>query len=339
MKRVALAALVLLALCAPASAQKIVIDPGHGGTDPGGVGNGLQEKNIVLDVGLRFRDLLNADTADTAGGGAWTVHMTRDDDTFVGLSARADYANSLGADRFLSIHSNAFSDPSANGTETFSYTNAGQGAALRNLVQEEMIAAWGLRDRGNKTANFAVLRETAMPAILHELAFITNAAEAAVLGSPEKRQDAAIAHLRGLQRHYGIAPYVPGEVTTPAAGGVEGIVSGPGGPLAGVTVTLDGAAAATTGDDGTFAIEAVAAGEHVVAATAPGHRPADRTIAVGGGQIVPVDLFLEAEGDPGDPGDPADPDASGGCAAGGGGTAPLALVVALLALGRRRRHR
>lgn len=339
MRRALLAALVLAALATPAAAQTIVvIDPGHGGTDPGGVGNGLQEKDIVLDVSIRFRDLLVADTADLAGGGAWTVHLTRDDDTFVGLSARADYANSLGADRFMSIHSNAFSDPSANGTETFSYSDSGDGAALRNLVQEEMIAAWGLRDRGNKVANFAVLRETAMPAILHELAFITNAAEAAVLGSAEKRQQAAEAHLRGLQRHYGIAPYIPtGDPPVEATGTVEGVVSGPAGPLAGVTVSLDGGGAATTGDDGGFAIASVPAGEHVVSAVAAGHRAGSATIAVGGGQVVPVDLFLEAIDDSGDPEDPGD---AGGCAA-GVGAAPLAPVLALLALGlgRRRRRR
>jgi N-acetylmuramoyl-L-alanine amidase len=333
--RALLAPLIVAALAAPAAAQKIVIDAGHGGTDPGGVGNSLQEKNIVLDVALRFRDLLVADTADTAGGGAWTVHLTRDDDTFVGLSARADYANSLGADRFLSIHSNAFSDPSANGTETFSYTDTGDGAALRNLVQEEMIAAWGLRDRGNKVANFAVLRETAMPAILHELAFITNAGEAAVLGNPEKRQDAAEAHLRGLQRHYGIAPYVPGGGTPmPATGGVEGIVSGPEGPLAGVTVSLNAGGAATTAEDGTFRIDAVPVGEHVVSAVAPGYRAASATITVASGQVAPVDLFLELVEDPADPEEPGE---SGGCST-TGGASPLASLLAL-ALWRRRRRR
>jgi MYXO-CTERM domain-containing protein len=199
----------------PAAAQKIVIDPGHGGTDPGGVGSGLLEKDIVLDVARRFAALLEADTADPRGGGVWSVHLTRADDTFVSLAARTSYANSIGADRFMSIHSNAFSDPAANGTETFSYAASGQGAALRNLVQEEMIAAWRLRDRGNKTANFHVLRETAMPAELHELAFITNATDAAKLASPAERAKAAEAHLFAIQRHYGLARYLPGEPEPP----------------------------------------------------------------------------------------------------------------------------
>jgi N-acetylmuramoyl-L-alanine amidase len=218
-----LAALALVALGAGASSaqRRIVIDPGHGGTDPGGTGNGLQEKNIVLDVSSRFRSLLNADTNDTRGGGSWVALMTRTTDTFVSLSARASFSNAQGADRFMSIHSNAFSSSSANGTETFSFAEGTTGAALRNLVQAEMIAAWGLTNRGNKTANFAVLRDTAAPAVLHELAFITNATDAAKLGSATERQKAAVAHLRAIQRHFGITPYLPSlaaTAPTPAPG-------------------------------------------------------------------------------------------------------------------------
>ncbi|HEY5925044.1 MAG TPA: N-acetylmuramoyl-L-alanine amidase, partial [Kofleriaceae bacterium] len=96
---------LLIALCIAlpsiASAQtKIVIDPGHGGTDPGGVGTGLQEKNIVLDVSKRFEQLLDADTADNAGGGKWTSLMTRSTDVFVSLAGRSAYSNNQGADRF-----------------------------------------------------------------------------------------------------------------------------------------------------------------------------------------------------------------------------------------------
>jgi uncharacterized protein (TIGR03382 family) len=207
---VRLLALAIALIPAVSEAQRrIVIDPGHGGTDPGGVGNGLQEKNIVLDVARRFKTLLDADTANTGGGGSWVALLTRNSDTFVSLSARAAFSNNQGADRFMSIHSNAFSSASANGTETFSFSSTGTGAALRNLVQSEMIAAWGLTNRGNKVANFFVLRETAAPAVLHELAFITNARDAAKLGSATERQRAAVAHLRAIQRHFGITPFVP----------------------------------------------------------------------------------------------------------------------------------
>lgn len=192
-----------------AAQRRIIIDPGHGGTDPGGVGNGLQEKNVVLDVATRFKALLDADTNNTSGGGSWVALRTRTTDTFVSLSSRVAFSNNNNADRFMSIHSNAFSDPAANGTETFSFAEGTTGAALRNLVQAEMIAAWGLTNRGNKTANFQVLRDTAAPAVLHELAFITNATDATHLASSTERQKAAVAHLRAIQRHFGITPFVP----------------------------------------------------------------------------------------------------------------------------------
>jgi N-acetylmuramoyl-L-alanine amidase len=164
----ALGALVLGLAFAPSVAEaqavvKVVIDPGHGGTDPGGVGTGMQEKNVVLDVSKRFKTLLEADTADAAGGGKWTALLTRSTDVFVTLAGRSAYSNNNDADRFMSIHANAFGDASANGTETFSLAATGTGSQLRNLVQAEMITAWGLTNRGNKTANFAVLRDTAAP--------------------------------------------------------------------------------------------------------------------------------------------------------------------------------
>jgi N-acetylmuramoyl-L-alanine amidase len=208
--------LVLAIALAPrlsAAQPRIVIDPGHGGTDPGGVGNGLQEKNVVLDTAKRFRSLVDRDTADTRGGGRWVTLMTRTTDVFVSLSARTTFSNNQDADRFMSIHSNAFSDPAAHGTETFSFFDTGTGASLRNLVQSEMIAAWGLTNRGVKTANFAVLRDTVAPAELHELAFITNATDVTHLASATERQKAAVAHLRALQRHFGITPFLPAATT------------------------------------------------------------------------------------------------------------------------------
>jgi N-acetylmuramoyl-L-alanine amidase len=307
--------LVTLLLLVPALAQAqqlICIDPGHGGMDPGGVGTGMQEKHIVLDTASRFRDLLEADTADTAGGGEWMVIMTRGDDTFVGLSARAAYANDRGADRFMSIHSNAFADPSANGTETFSLTEGGTGSALRNLVQEEMIAAWGLRNRGNKTANFAVLRETSMPAELHELAFITNAVDAAKLANPADRQLAAAAHLKAIQRHFGLAAYIPGDPPLPdVSGDIAGTVVDPEGPVQGATVTLDGADPVLTGADGAFRFDDVAPGLHTVEAQAVGRRPGSADVDVLAGQTANLEVSLDLDDD-GTPDPPDPPDSMGG---------------------------
>jgi MYXO-CTERM domain-containing protein len=347
---------LLLALGAgavPAEAQrKIVIDPGHGGQDPGGVGTGMQEKIIVLDTSSRFKALLEADTADAAGGGEWQAFITRSDDTFVSLTGRAAYANDRDADRFMSIHSNAFGDPSANGTETFSVSNSGDGAALRNLVQEEMIAAWGLTNRGNKTANFTVLTATAMPAVLHELAFITNAGDAALLADPARRQTAAEAHLKAIQRHFGIAPYIPGSGGGGDVGEIAGVVLDDEGPVAGATISLDSGQTATTPADGTFLVTDVPVGTRGLTVTAEGHEESVVQIAVDAGQRAETEVHLSRTdegggggggGDAGIGEGPAAEDEnmlSGGCGCRTGeqGGAPWALLlVGLFLVWRRRR--
>jgi N-acetylmuramoyl-L-alanine amidase len=334
MLRAIIVAVVALALHGAAAAQtRIVIDPGHGGTDPGGVGTGMQEKNVVLDVSKRFKMLLDADTADTAGGGKWTSLMTRSTDVFVTLAGRSAYSNNQDADRFMSIHSNAFGDAAANGTETFSLASTGTSAQLRNLVQAEMIAAWGLTNRGNKTANFAVLRDTAAPAVLHELAFITNATDAAKLGSATERQKAAVAHLRAIQRHYNIAPYVPGTPSNPPStmGNIAARVVDDRGPVAGATVTLDSGASSTTGDDGRVSFEA-GAGMRTVTASAPGH--ATRTIEVTVAAQMTAEIEIELSRD-GTTTEPAPDETAGGCSS--SAHASWLGLLALLGLRRRRR--
>jgi N-acetylmuramoyl-L-alanine amidase len=339
-----LAGLVVFALAsavAPraASAQvKVVIDPGHGGNDPGGVGTGMQEKNVVLDVSKRFKTSLDADTADDAGGGKWTALLTRDNDVFVSLAGRSAYSNSNDADRFMSIHSNAFGDTSANGTETFSYSGTGNGAALRNLVQAEMITAWGLTNRGNKTANFAVLRDTAAPAVLHELAFITNSTDAAKLGDPNERQKAAIAHLRAIQRHYNLMPYEPGTPTQPTGEGADiaGKVVDSNGPVLGARVSLNGAAAVVTDSMGLFTLTDAPAGANMITASADGHvtKMVEVTVAAGVRQDITIELSLGETGS--GSGGGLDGDASGGCATGGSGGGLFALGLLGLVLRRRR---
>ncbi|MEZ6017887.1 MAG: N-acetylmuramoyl-L-alanine amidase [Planctomycetota bacterium] len=193
----------------PGSPYRVVIDPGHGGTDPGAVANGLTEKVLNLEVALRLRDLLDLDTADPLGGGEWDVRLTRTTDVTVSLADRVTLANTWPADRFVSIHHNAFSSSAANGTETFSYAAGTISADLRDRVQEELLLGLGLADRGSKTANFYVLRETTMPASLSEGGFLTSPIDASVLASPATWQASAEAHLFALQRHFGLAPYLP----------------------------------------------------------------------------------------------------------------------------------
>lgn len=343
MMRIIVMALALLVAPSIAAAQaRIVIDPGHGGSDPGGVGNGMQEKNIVLDVSKRFKALLDADSADNNGGGKWAALLTRSDDTFVSLAGRSAYSNNQDADRFMSIHSNAFGDTSANGTETFSYSASGTGAQLRNLVQAEMIAAWGLTNRGNKTANFAVLRDTAAPAELHELAFITNTKDAQKLASATERQKAAVAHLRAIQRHYNLTPYLPGEETpVDQEGEIRGRVFDDLGPVAGATVKLDGGAAVVTDADGVFAFDKVPVGARMLTATADGHDTKTVEVTVAATMVAELDIELvrQRDGEP-PPGEEPPPGDEGGCSTGGGAGGAMLLVglVGFVALARRRRR-
>lgn len=158
---------------------RIVIDPGHSGSpDPGAIGpTGLKEADVVMSIANSLANLLTADRHN--------VLLTRDGDDpdSDNLEVRTDMANDFGANLFVSIHANAFSDPNANGVETYYYTDGSANSAhLAELVQNEMLSATGLFNRGVKTANYWVLRYTNMPAVLVEAAFISNPVEEALLG-------------------------------------------------------------------------------------------------------------------------------------------------------------
>jgi len=176
---------------------RIVIDPGHGGKDPGAVGpSGIKEANINRQVALMVAEKLQK-----AG---LSVKLTRTTDTFVDLQPRCDIANSFGADYFVSIHCNSAGTPEAKGTETYCYKFGGKGEILAKAIQAELIAATGRANRGVKTANFYVLRQTNMPAALTELAFISNPEEERLLGSPDYQEKCATAIAGGIGKVIGI---------------------------------------------------------------------------------------------------------------------------------------
>jgi N-acetylmuramoyl-L-alanine amidase len=157
----------------------IVLDPGHGGTDPGAIGNGLQEKNLTLTIGLKVKQLLEANYIVD-------VRLTRETDVFIELSERADFANNLGASYFVSLHHNA---GGGTGFESFIYpgTSSAETGRRQDVLHGEVmkfLTGFGLRDRGQKEANFAVLRETAMPAILLENLFIDSVNDTNLLKDP-----------------------------------------------------------------------------------------------------------------------------------------------------------
>lgn len=171
---------------------KIFIDPGHGGTDSGAAANGLLEKNITLQIALFLRDMLISEYDGVS------VRLSRSIDQSVTLSQRTNAANSWGADYFVSIHINA-----GGGTGFESYVYPGVSApttTYRNALHDEIVRSVDFADRGKKTANFHVLRETSMSAILTENGFIDTVADANKLRNATFLQGIARAHATGLEK-------------------------------------------------------------------------------------------------------------------------------------------
>jgi N-acetylmuramoyl-L-alanine amidase len=175
----------------------VAIDAGHGGLDTGAIGpTGLLEKEVVLDVAMRVRELL-------VRSGVRVV-MTREADTTVALADRPRIARQQGVTAFVSIHANASTRPAVNGSETYFLT--AQSLPLAQTIQEELSRVAGLIGRGTRTANFLVLRESEVPAVLVEVAYISNVDEEVKLRQNAFRQKLADAVARGIQRYLTTAP-------------------------------------------------------------------------------------------------------------------------------------
>ncbi|MBU8732322.1 N-acetylmuramoyl-L-alanine amidase [Cytobacillus oceanisediminis] len=169
---------------------KLFIDPGHGGTDPGAVGNGLQEKNLTLQIATRIKDILTLEYDNVS------IRMSRTGDQTVSLSERTNAANAWGADFFLSVHINA---GGGTGYEDYVYPGVGSPTTTyQNNIHAEVLKLVDFNDRGKKQANFHVLRETRMPALLTENGFIDNANDAAKLKSSTFIENLARGHVNGI---------------------------------------------------------------------------------------------------------------------------------------------
>lgn len=221
----------------PLSVRRVVLDAGHGGTDPGATTTAMMEKEITLDIGRRLRALLEQDGFD--------VVVTRDSDRTIALRDRALLANDSKSDIFLSIHVNALekytdsrgietyylgatSDPSLtalaareNRVSGYSvsdmrkllegvYADARRDESheLATAVQKQLFSSLrkddaGLENWGVKRAPFIVLVATDMPAILAEVGCISNEKEAAMLRRPEYRQKIAAALFEGIRAYAG----------------------------------------------------------------------------------------------------------------------------------------
>jgi N-acetylmuramoyl-L-alanine amidase len=183
----------------PLAGKLIVVDPGHGGADSGAPSAAAKaedrvlEKDITLDIGLRLARLLGEKGA--------TVVLTRKDDTYLPLPDRADFANRLHADAFISVHCNSCATANTlHGTSVY-YDHANS-AVFAQCVQDELVEELGRRDNGIRNANFSVIRRAQCPGVLVETAFINHDEEVGLLTDPDFRERAAAAIVRGVARFF-----------------------------------------------------------------------------------------------------------------------------------------
>ncbi|MDO4998031.1 MAG: N-acetylmuramoyl-L-alanine amidase [Neisseria sp.] len=216
----------------------IVLDPGHGGEDPGAIGpSGLREKDVVLSVSRETKKRLEAM--------GYKVYMTRNEDVFIPLGVRVAKARKLRADVFVSVHADAFTSPSARGTGVYALSTKGASSAAAKFLaqtQNDADLIGGVQTVGNRDvdsalldmaqtvtnkdsmilakkvldelgkynklhkgivdqANFAVLRAPDIPSILVETAFLSNPIEEKMLASMEFRKQCAEAIAKGVQAY------------------------------------------------------------------------------------------------------------------------------------------
>jgi N-acetylmuramoyl-L-alanine amidase len=175
---------------------KLFIDPGHGGSDPGALGNGLQEKNLTLQIATTLRDILLNEFEDVS------IQLSRTSDQTVSLSERTNAANNWGADLYLSIHINA---GGGTGFESYIYPGVGNPTTTyQDIIHDEILKVVDFANRGKKSANFHVLRETMMPAMLTENGFIDNTNDANKLKSQGFLTSIARGHANGLARAFNL---------------------------------------------------------------------------------------------------------------------------------------
>ena len=188
------------------SGKIIVLDPGHGGSDPGAIGpTGLQEKQVTLPIAEYLKSILEAKGAKviltrTTDVDVYGPHASGVDE----LQARVNVANGNQADAFISIHINSFSNPNVGGIATYYFDGSEQSKKLASSVQEQIAEHSGFNgDRGIQPGNLYVLRHSLMPSILVELGFISNPKEESHLKESSTRQEFANELAKGLEVYFG----------------------------------------------------------------------------------------------------------------------------------------
>jgi len=186
-------------------AIKIFIDQGHNPSGPntGAEGIGINESEVTYEVGRYLYNLLNADPNFVARLSRNSPNEVLGNDNNSSLRARVNDANRWGADYFISIHTNAFSNPAANGSEALVYRSGGEAYYLAEDILNEIVQRLGMRDRGVKVRPaLYVLRRTRMPAVLVELGFITNPSDAAKMR--DNPYGFAFAIYQGLLKYFNL---------------------------------------------------------------------------------------------------------------------------------------
>lgn len=176
------------------SRAAIMLDAGHGGSDTGAIGvTNCNESDIVLGTAQQLQRKL-----ENMG---YDVVQARDDDSFVSLGARADYANEVLPMIFVSIHANSIENPEFTGIMTFHYEGSSEGKKLASAIQRYLLSSTGAVDRGVRTANYFVLRETVVPAVLVEIGFLTNSIEEYKLRDPLYQQRIVDGMAQGIDEY------------------------------------------------------------------------------------------------------------------------------------------
>jgi N-acetylmuramoyl-L-alanine amidase len=214
----------------------VVIDPGHGGRDPGAVGvTGVREKDIVLDAALKLREALES-------RGRYQVALTRGDDRFIELEERVNFARAQNADLFISLHADAHANRETSGASVYTLSERGAnraqtlmaaqnweidlGAAPRQGVVGDILVDLAQRETTNRSAEFAeiviselgtvapLLRNTHrnagffvllapdVPAVLIETGFLSNVQDERRLADPRARQNAAEAMAQAVDAYF-----------------------------------------------------------------------------------------------------------------------------------------
>jgi N-acetylmuramoyl-L-alanine amidase len=171
----------------------VIVDPGHGGKDPGAIGiGGLREKDVILPIAQQVASLLEQQGIQAV--------MTRTSDYFVDLAPRVTMAERANADLFVSIHANAVGPnrPDVSGLETYYYSN---GQRLAQTIHNSILQSMDVKNRGVRRARFYVLRKSSMPSVLVEVGFVTGREDAAKLSNPTYRSQMAQAIARGILQY------------------------------------------------------------------------------------------------------------------------------------------